>query len=77
MHLTWILLSLFAACNAEEAIFNPFLLTVGDIFPQSHSGVYQGRAFIETTFTQKLDHVNPFEDRTWEQVSLDLWHKFN
>lgn len=75
MHLTWILLSLFAglaACNADEAIFNPFLLTIGDIFPQSHSGVYQGRAFIETTFTQKLDHVDLFEVRTWEQVSLDL-----
>jgi hypothetical protein len=69
MQLSRILLSLIvglAACNAE-AIFNPFLLTAGNIFPQSHDA-YQGRAFNELTFTQKLDHINLFETREWEQV---------
>jgi hypothetical protein len=69
MQLSRILLALIvglAACNAEP-IFNPFLLTAGNIFPQSHSA-YQGRAFSELTFTQKLDHQNLVETREWEQV---------
>lgn len=69
----WLALILsLATCNAEEAIFNPFLLTEGNIFARSHSGEsYQSRAFNELTFTQKLDHVNLFETREWEQVYFD------
>jgi len=53
---------------AGDEIFNPFTLT-RTVFP-NYGTPYEGKAFTELYFTQKLDHLDVFDDRTWQQVNI-------
>jgi len=51
---------------ADEETFNPFTST-SSVFPK-YGAPYDGKAFSESYFTQKLNHLDVFDDRTWQQV---------
>jgi hypothetical protein len=53
--------------SADNELFNPFQLLRRQVFPE-YEGAYEGRAYSENYFTQKLDHIDVLETRTWQQV---------